>query len=97
MHCFPAFAASAILVTASFFAPAQAQEATDIPLDCENTAGGAQCAVEWAEEGATLYCIALDADEEPVANSTVSSDDGLAVFNTIEAETIGFVRCRIEG
>lgn len=72
-------------------------------LDCTATAGGVECAVENAggetAENTVLYCLAEDADGEPLANSTVSSGTGVAVFNSIppeEIDNIASVTCRAE-
>lgn len=71
-----------------------AQELVDVPLDCEPAPAGAACTVEGEVEG-TLYCVAYGEDEAPVANSTVSSDAGLAAFNVVP-EDIASIRCRVE-
>ncbi|UWQ20916.1 hypothetical protein [Jannaschia sp. W003] len=103
-----AFLAFVAFITAPFFAPAfadaHAPEMLEMPLDCSDAPGGAQCAIEGGEEDVTLYCLAYapdplegdDGEPMPLANSTVSSGDGMAVFNTVEAEAIGSVRCRVE-
>lgn len=64
-------------------------------LDCFETAGGAECTVENGD-GILLYCLALDAAGDPLANSTVSSDAGVAVFNAVEVAAIARVTCRAE-
>lgn len=92
-----AFIAFVTLITAPFFTPAIADDTTDQPLDCTDTPGGAQCAVSWEAEAALLYCVAEDSNGEPVANSTVASDDGVAVFNAVEAGSIAAIRCRVDG
>lgn len=51
-------------------------------------------------EAPVLYCIAEDADGNPIANSTVSANTGTAVFNTLtedDIDTIADVVCREEG
>ena len=75
-------------------APAAAQELVDVPLSCEPAPAGATCEVDAEIEG-TLYCVAYGADDAPVANSTVSSDAGLAAFNVVP-EDIAAIRCRVE-
>ncbi|WP_299651814.1 hypothetical protein [uncultured Jannaschia sp.] len=80
--------------------PSFAQEAET--LDCTATEGGVECAAtipEDAREDAVLYCLAEDAAGDPLANSTVSSDAGIAVFNTLteaDIERIATVTCRAE-
>jgi hypothetical protein len=83
------------LAFALFATAAQAQLAGPSPeLDCEATEGGLSCTVEATES--LLYCIALDAAGDPVANSTVSAGTGVAVFNTEAADRIADVQCRVE-
>ncbi|MGB3689860.1 MAG: hypothetical protein WBA02_11245 [Jannaschia helgolandensis] len=72
-------------------------------LDCKATAGGVECAVETMTgddaENTVLYCLAEDAEGEPLANSTVSTGTGIAVFNSIAPENvdrIAAVTCRTE-
>lgn len=74
-------------------AQTDADTESDRPLDCAGTDGGIACKVEMAE-GETLYCLAYGPDDEPRANSTVSSDDGLAVFNGLVVEDVSAIRCR---
>ena len=75
--------------------PAAAQEFADVPLNCEATPGGAICTVEIVA-GALLYCVANDSEGQPVANTTVASDDGVAAFNGVRVEEIAALTCRAE-
>jgi hypothetical protein len=75
-------------------APAAMAQLAAPDLDCEATPGGVSCAVPVSE--VLVYCVAVDAAGEAVANSTVSAGTGTAVFNTEEADRIADVQCRVE-
>ena len=77
-------------------APAAAQELSTVPLDCETTPGGVQCRVAVGDTASLLYCVAYGADDVPVANTTVSGDEGIAVLNGVTVEEIAGLRCRVE-
>ena len=69
------------------------------------TSGAAEPMTEPGEaeveaEAPVLYCMAQDAEGNPIANSTVSANTGVAVFNTLtedDLETVADVVCREEG
>ncbi|WP_299821893.1 hypothetical protein [uncultured Jannaschia sp.] len=79
---------------------AAAQSAAPDPLSCAATEGGVECTAtvpDGVRDDAVLYCLAEDAAGEPLANSTISSDAGTAVFNTLteaDIERIAGVTCR---
>ena len=79
----------------AFALPAAAQEFAEVPLNCAATPGGAACMVEIVA-GSVLYCVANNADGNPVANTTVASDDGMAAFNGVRVEEIATLACRAE-
>ena len=91
-----------LLASGPAFAQDTTQDAAPDAVSCEATEGGVECAAtvpEDMQDDAVLYCLAEDASGEPLANSTVSSDAGIAVFNTLTAddiERIAAVTCRAE-
>ena len=90
-----------LVVLTALLLPVAAVAQTDDPapaaseLECTATPGGAECKVEATEEG-SLYCLAVDSAGESIANSTVSSDAGVAVFNAVAVEDIAGITCRME-
>jgi hypothetical protein len=81
--------------------PAAAQVAIDpisdasgiAEFECSDLdAAGAACTL--APGVASDFCVALDAEGEPLANSTGFTDDGLVLFQNIDVMEIAAIRCR---
>ena len=89
-------AAAALIASLGALHAQEAGVLNDVPLDCTASPGGAQCQVEHDAEDVLLYCVAFDAQGDPVANTTVSSGDGLTVFNGVRVDEIDALRCRVE-
>ncbi|TFL16815.1 hypothetical protein [Jannaschia formosa] len=93
---------AAVLLTT---APAWAQplaspefHADDVPtevLSCEVTGSEVSCLT--SIEVPIRFCMAVDAEGEPVANSTTVSSTGVATFQGIDPAEIATVRCRPVG
>lgn len=92
------------LLLALLAAPAMAQVAVPdeeadgfevgiLSCDLDGTETG--CLTEAPAEDLT-FCMAVDAEGEPVANATTVSDEGVVVFQNVEPERIAALRCRPE-
>lgn len=92
---------AALLLLPLLAAPAAAQDADApdmtgavdvVPLECVIAGEGVACTVE--TDGPATFCMAVDADGEPLANSTGATDAGEILFQDVDAERIAALRCR---
>jgi hypothetical protein len=82
-------------------APAAAQVTQPQYGDGDVEVGVLSCRLDGTEVGCMTevaagldHCFAVDAEGEPVANSTFVSSDGLVTFQNVDPERIETLRCR---
>ena len=63
-----------------------------VPIDCTDAGEGIACTVE--TEGQVTFCMAVDAEGEPLANSTGATDAGEVLFQNVAPARIAGLRCR---
>ncbi|CUH40277.1 hypothetical protein JSE7799_03009 [Jannaschia seosinensis] len=68
-------------------------DAADVPnLDCEQTGEDVSCTFDALAP--YDFCMAVDAEGEPLANAMGSTDAGVVLFQGIDAQQIASLRCR---
>jgi hypothetical protein len=84
-------------------APAAAQLAAPEYRADDLEVGVLSCDLDGTEVGCLTdisqrmtFCMAVDAEGEPLANSIFVGDDGTVVFRNVEASDIASLRCRPE-
>jgi hypothetical protein len=89
------------LVLALLVAPAAAQVTEPDYGDGDVEVGELSCRLDGTEVGCMTevaagldHCLAVDAEGEPVANSTFVSGDGRVTFQNVDPERIAALRCR---